>query len=213
MNVGKRMSFPIITAAPDLPVPEALALMTKEKIRHVLVVKKKKMVGIVTKGDLLTASPSIATSLSIWEINYLINKITVADVMKEMVITTTEDTPIEEAARIMSDNKISCLPVMRGEEVVGIITDTDLFKILLELFGARQKGVRLTAEVSDRPGMLASLAQTICEAGGNIIALGTFSGETLSTSLITIKVEGIEEQTLRKVIEPLVLRLTDIRTN
>lgn len=212
MNVGKRISSPVITVSPDLPISEALALMSQEKIRHVPVVQKGKMVGIVTKNDLLNASPSKATSLSIWEINYLLNKIIVADVMSKKVITTTEDTPIEEAARIMSDNKVSCLPIMRGKEVVGIITETDLFKIFLELLGARHKGVRLTVQVANEPGMLAKISQTIYEAGGNIIALGTFAGESFTSSLMTIKVEDVEEKKLKKLIEPLVVRITDIRT-
>lgn len=212
MNVGKRMSKVLITVPPDLPVPDALALMTKEKIRHIPVIEKGKLKGIITKNDLLNASPSKATSLSVWEINYLVSKIKVADVMTTKVYTTTEDTPIEEAARIMSDKKISCLPVLRGKDLVGIITETDLFKIFLELLGARQKGVRLTAVIPDKPGELARITQAIYKAGGNLIALGSFAGETAATSLITVKVEGVTEKTLKKVVEPLVKKLTDIRT-
>lgn len=212
MNVGKRISSPVITVSPDLPVPEALALMNQEKIRHMPVVQKGKMIGIVTKNDLLNASPSRATSLSVWEINYLLNKIKVEDVMTAKVITVSEDTPIEEAARIMTDNKISCLPVMRGKDMVGIITETDLFKVFLELMGARHKGVRITLQVTNEPGTLAKISQTIYEAGGNIIALGTFAGESLTSSLLTIKVEDIEEKKLKKLLEGLVVRIIDIRT-
>lgn len=212
MNVGKRMSKVLITVPPDLPVPDALALMTKEKIRHIPVIEKGKLKGIITKNDLLNASPSKATSLSVWEINYLVSKIKVADVMTTKVYTTTEDTPIEEAARVMSDKKISCLPVLRGKDLVGIITETDLFKIFLELLGARQKGVRLTAVIPDKPGELARITQAIYKAGGNLIALGSFAGETAATSLITVKVEGVTEKALKKVVEPLVKKLTDIRT-
>jgi acetoin utilization protein AcuB len=212
MNVGKRLSSPLITVSPELPITEALALMRREKIRHAPVIQKGKMVGIVTQNDLLNASPSKATSLSVWEINYLINKVTVAEVMTKKVITTTEDTPIEEAARIMADNKISCLPVMRGKEVAGIITEADLFKIFLELLGARQKGVRFTVQVANEPGEIANISQAIFQAGGNIIALGTFSGDTLNSSLLTLKVEGVEEKKLRKLIVPLVAQLVDMRT-
>jgi acetoin utilization protein AcuB len=213
MNVGKRMSSPVLSVSPDLSVPDALAMMTKEKIRHMPVIEKGKLVGIVTKSDLLNASPSKATSLSVWEINYLINKIKVCDVMTKKVLTTTEDSTIEEAARVMSDHKISCLPVMRGKEVVGIITETNLFKIFLELLGARQKGVRISAEMANKPGELAHLSQAIYKAGGNIIALGTFAGETATTTSITIKVAGITEKALKKLVEPLVRKLLDIRTS
>ncbi len=213
MNVGKRMSSPVLSVSPDLSVPDALAMMTKEKIRHMPVIEKGKLVGIVTKNDLLNASPSKATSLSIWEINYLINKIKVCDVMTKKVLTTTEDATIEEAARVMSDRQISCLPVMRGKDVVGIITETNLFKIFLELLGARQKGVRISAELPNKPGELAHLSQAIYKAGGNIIALGTFAGETATTTSITIKVAGITEKVLKKLVEPLVRKLLDIRTS
>ena len=211
MNVGKRMTSPLVIVSPTLSIMDALAMMNREKIRHMPVVDKYKLIGIVTKNDLLNASPSKATTLTMWEINSLLAKITIKDVMSSPVITTTEDTPIEEAARIMVDNQISCLPVMRGNELVGIITETDLFKIFMELMGARNRGVRLTAEVKDTPGTLSRLSQAIYEAGGNIIALGTFSGETIASTLLTIKVEGIEEQNLKKALEPHVLKLTDVR--
>lgn len=211
MNVGKRMSFPLVTVVPDLPITDALVLINKEKIRHILVVEKNKLVGIVTRNDLLNASPSRATSLSVWEINYLISKIKVSDVMATEVITTTEDTPIEEAARIMNDNQISCLPVMKNNDVVGIITETDLFKVFLELLGANRKGVRVSAEVPNAPGVLAKLAKTIYEAGGNIVALGTFAGESLSTTLVMIKLEDIELNTVEELLRPQVSKITDIR--
>src|SRR4030065_2654493 len=135
MLVGTRMKFPVITASPDMPINEALTLMKRERIRRTPVIKDGKLVGIVSDKDLLNASPSPATSLSVWELNYLLSKITVKDVMTKTVLTVEESTPIEKAARIMADNKIGGMPVMRGSEVIGIITETDLFKILLELMG------------------------------------------------------------------------------
>jgi acetoin utilization protein AcuB len=211
MNVSKRYSSPVITVEPELPISEALEKMRREKIRHMPVLRKGKLVGIVTRNDLLNASPSKATTLSVWEINYLLNKITVADVMSKNVITVPEDTPIEEAARLMADHKVSCLPVLRGKELAGIITETDLFKIFLELLGARRKGVRLTVQVTDKPGVLAGISQAIFAAGGNIIALGTFAGDTRASPLITIKLDGLPVKTVRKIVEPLVTRLVDLR--
>ncbi len=120
-----------------MPIVDALNLMKSEQIRRAPVVKDNNLIGIVSDDDLLNASPSPVTSLSVWEINYLLSKITVSDVMTKNVLTVTEDTPIEEAARIMADNKIGGLPVMRDGNVTGIITETDLFKIFLELMGAR----------------------------------------------------------------------------
>ncbi len=145
MFVGDRMSHPVITIQPEMPVIEALTMMKREHIRRAPVLKDGKLVGIVSDKDLLNASPSAATTLSVWEVNYLVSKILVKDVMAKTVITVSEDTPIEEAARMMVDSKIGGLPVMRGEAVIGMITETDLFKIFLELLGARHMGVRVTA--------------------------------------------------------------------
>jgi len=132
---------------------EAMKIMRDSKVRRLPVLNDKgALVGIVSERDLLYASPSPATSLSIHELHYLISKIVVADVMTTEVITVTEDTPLEEAARIMSDNKIGGLPVVSNGKLVGIITETDLFKIFLELLGAREMGVRLTMLVPDEKG-------------------------------------------------------------
>ncbi len=211
MLVGERMTHPVITISPDLPIAEALDLMKREHIRRTPVVENGKLVGIVSDKDLLNASPSPATSLSVWELNYLLSKVKVRDVMTKDVITVTEDTPIEQAARIMADNKIGGLPVLRGDDVVGIITETDLFKIFLELMGARDMGVRVTALVPHKTGELAELTAAISKAGGNFIAFGQFAGESPNDRLITFKVDDIELETVREIITPLVNQLVDIR--
>ncbi|HEY5571893.1 MAG TPA: CBS and ACT domain-containing protein [Anaerolineales bacterium] len=212
MLVGDRMSHPVISINPDLPVVDALNLMKRERIRRTPVVKNGKMIGIVSDKDLLNASPSSATSLSVWEMNYLLSRIKVKDLMTKKVLTVSEDTPIEEAARIMADNKIGGLPVMRADHIVGIITETDLFKILLELMGAREPGVRMSVLILDKPGQLAKLTNTIANLNGNIIAFGQFTGEDPSNREVTFKVSGLDEGQLRSEIEPIVERVLDIRT-
>jgi acetoin utilization protein AcuB len=127
------------------------------------------------------------------------------------MITITEDTPLEEAARIMVDNKIGGIPVVRKRKVVGIITETDLFKIFLELLGAREVGVRLACLVPNIPGKLTQLTKAIFDAGGNILTLGTFLGESSENREITLKVEGISAQTLEESIENYVEQILDIR--
>ena len=111
----------------------------------------------------------------------------------------------------MADNKIGGLPVMRDGRVVGIITETDLFKVFLELMGARERGVRATVLISDKPGQLALLTQAVAKSGGNFIAFGQFAGEDPSNRLVSFKVSGLEEDQLRKEIEPMVEKLVDIR--
>jgi acetoin utilization protein AcuB len=212
MFVGERMSHPVITVSPDLPIVDALNLMKRERIRRAPVVKDGKMVGIVSDKDLLNASTSPTTSLSVWELNYLLSKITVKEVMSKKVLSVSENTPIEEAARIMADNKIGGLPVTRGDEVVGIITETDLFKIFLELMGAREPGVRVTALIPEQRGQLARLTQAVASQGGNFVAFGQFTGETPASRLLTFKVAGLSEDQVRAIVEPLVLKLIDIQT-
>ncbi len=212
MLIRERMSKPVITIHPDLPMQDALNLMRKEHIRRLPVVNKRgRLIGIVSEGDLLHASPSDATSLNIWELNYLLGKIIVKEVMSKNVLTVLEDTPLEEAARIMSDNKIGGLPVVRDKEVVGIITETDLFKIFLELLGAREPGIRVAALVPNVLGEVNLLTQAISNIGGNILSFGTFLGSSSENREVTFKVEGVNVQALQKSIEPFVERIVDIR--
>lgn len=214
MLVYERMSRHPITVTPDVPIDEALKLMRESKVRRLPVVDKKdkhKLVGIVSEKDLLYASPSPATSLSIYELHYLVSKIKVADVMTKDVITVGEYTPLEEAARIMVDHKIGGLPVVRDGTLVGIITETDLFKIFLELLGAREAGVRLTMLVPEQRGTLATITHDIAEMGGNIISLGTFLGEDPTNRLITVKVADVEQEKLVASMEALGMEIVDVR--
>jgi acetoin utilization protein AcuB len=186
--------------------------MKEEHVRRFPVVDKRgRLIGIVSESDILNASPSPATSLSIYEVNYLVSKITVQKVMTKEVITITEDAPLEEAARIMADSKIGGLPVVRNQDVVGIITETDLFKIFLELLGARESGVRLACLVPNTPEELSQLTKAIFDAGGNILTLGTFLGESSANREITLKADGITSQTLETAVEPFVESILDIR--
>ena len=211
MLVGERMSHPIISIAPDMPVHDALDMFKRERIRRAPVVKEGKLIGIVSDKDLLNASPSPASSLSVWEMNYLLSKITVSEVMTKQVMTVSEDTPIEEAARIMADNKIGGLPVMRDGHVVGIITETDLFKIFLEFMGAREKGVRVTALIDEKPGQLAKITSAMAELGGNFVAFGQFTGEDPSNRLVTFKVTGVNKDDVKKALSSIAKEIWDVR--
>ncbi len=212
MLVGKRMTPNPITIKPDLPIADALEWMRREKVRRFPVVDKKgKLVGIVARSDLLYASPSPVTSLNVWEVTYLLSQVKVEEVMTKEVITVTEDCPIEEAARTMADNKIGGLPVMRDDMVVGIITESDLFRSFLELFGGRQKGTRLTVLAPYFKGSLAQISTAITKAGGLILALNVFEGEDPSNWGCTLKVTDISKEELLEVVEPLVVEILDVR--
>mgnify|MGYP001441901700 CR=1 FL=1 len=212
MKVGQRMTRNPITITPDVTVPEAQAIMRREKIQRLPVVDNKgQLVGIVTSLDLIHASPSPATSLDIYEMHYLLSKLHVEKVMTKNVITVTEDLPIEEAARIMVDNKISGLPVMRGDILVGIITETDLFKLFIELFGARHKGIRLTILLPEKKGELAKVSNAITKCGGNIVSFAIFEGEDPSNGYCTLKVTGVDKATLLEAVTPAVEKIVDVR--
>jgi len=212
MTVGQRMTKNPITVKPDTPVSEAQYLMRKEKVHRFPVVDKDlKLKGIVTEKDLLYATPSPATTLDVYEMSYLLSKLKVDEVMTTELVSVTEDTPIEEAARVLVDNNIGGLPVLRDGKLVGIITESDLFKVFLEMFASRQKGVRMTMVVPEERGELAKLAGAVSSVGGNIVALGTFLGDDASQTLLTMKVQDVDAAALEKAVKPLVRKIVDTR--
>ena len=128
MRVNEWMSPSPITAAPNTSVSEARELMRRSTIRHLLVTEGKELVGIITDRDIRLNLPSPATSLSVWEINYLLTRLTVGDTMTKAVITVEPERPIEAAARLILDHRIGALPVIDNGRLVGILTETDLLR-------------------------------------------------------------------------------------
>jgi acetoin utilization protein AcuB len=214
MFVRDHMTSPAVTIKSDLPFQEALRLMREHHFRRLPVVDNKGMlIGIVSERDLLYASPSPATSLSMWEVNYLLSKIKVNRLMSTSVISTSPDATIEAAAQLLVENKIGGLPVLDEENrPVGVITETDIFRTLVDMFGAGQPGLRLTLEVPSAKGVLAQLSKTIFELGGNIVSVGTFSleGKPEVTGLV-IKVFDVSKDELIASLERLGDHVTDAR--
>jgi len=128
MRVKEWMSASPTTAGPKTSVSEAREVMRRKVIRHLLVTEGERLVGIVTDRDIRLNLPSPATSLSVWEINYLLTKLTVGDVMTKAVITVEPERPIEEAARLMLEHRIGALPVVEDGRLGGILTETDLLR-------------------------------------------------------------------------------------
>jgi acetoin utilization protein AcuB len=212
MLVKERMSRHPITVRPDVSLHDALRVMRENKVRRLPVISREgRLVGIVLERDLLYASPSPATSLSVHELNYLVSKISVESLMTRDVVTVADDCPLEEAARIMADNNIGGLPVMRDDTMVGMITESDLFKVFLELLGAREWGLRVTLRVKDHRGALADLSQAISARGADIVALGTFWGDDPTSREIVIKVQGISEAEMGEIITGFGAEIVDIR--
>jgi acetoin utilization protein AcuB len=193
-------------------VTDAQSLMDREKIHRLPVLDhQKKLVGIISEKDLLKASPSPATTLTVYEMNNLLAKLKIGTVMSRNVITVTPDTLVEDAARLLVDRNVGGLPVMDGNKLVGIVTESDLFRLLIDLFGTRRKGLRLTLRVPERAGEIADMTKAITDAGGNIISLGSFSGNDVTNAVLILKVEDIAKDALLKLLEPLVVEVMDVR--
>lgn len=214
MLVRELMTPNPVTIQPDTSVPDALRLMRERKVRRLPVVDSHgRLVGIVSDKDLLWASPSPATTLAVWEIPDILGKLKVEKVMTTNVVTVAEKTPLEEAARIMADKKIGGLPVMEGHELVGIITETDLFKTLLELLGVRRSGVRIAVAVPAIKGELSKITTAVFEAGGNIVGIGMkgILGSYGDTAEIVLKVQDVEREALVAALKPVVNEILDVR--
>ena len=212
MLVGIRMSKPVYTISPETSLDDALSIMEKEHVRRLPVVDRDgSLVGIVTEQDLIKASPSEATLLDKWEIKSLMSTLPVEKVMTRQMITLTEDVLLEEAARIMADKKVSGLPVVRGNKVVGMLTESDIFKIFLEMMGARQSGIRLSFLIANKPGQLAKLSHAVSEIGGDIITMGTFTGSQSGIGEMMMKVSGVSMDVLKEAIAPFIVEILDAR--
>jgi acetoin utilization protein AcuB len=213
MLVKDCMTANPVTIGPDMPVAEALSFMRQHNVRRLPILnKKRKLIGIISEKDLLYASPSPATSLSVYEVGYLLSKLKVEELMAKNVTTVTPNAPLEEAALIMADGKIGGLPVVDGEHLVGIITETDVFKMILEMMGARHTGVRLTLYLVDEPGALSRITGCIAALGGDIISLGTFH-QPDGGGAIMLKVCGVERDALISAMEAIDVKVADVREN
>ncbi|MGN0907914.1 MAG: CBS domain-containing protein [Bullifex sp.] len=212
MIIERRMTKNPVTINPEASVVEASELMKKEKVHRLPVLDRdKNLIGVISEKDILFATPSPASSLSIHEMAYLLSKLTVRKLMTKNPVTISRTTTVEEAARLMVDQDLSCLPVVEEGKLVGIVSKSDMFKILLELFGARHFGVRLSFLVDDKPGTIAAVSRAISDAGYDIISFGTFMGTDPSNAICTIKVQGCTKEALLELLSPLVKEILDIR--
>ncbi len=161
MFVSHWMTKKVFTASPDDSVTDVMNLMKEKGIKHVPILKNDKLKGIVLDRDIKEFTPSKATTLDIYELHYLFAKTRVKEIMKTRVVTTAPDTPVEEAAMAMFDRGIGCLPVLEGGHLVGIISDRDIFNVLIGITGVRKGGLRIYLTVEDRPGSIKEVADII----------------------------------------------------
>jgi acetoin utilization protein AcuB len=191
---------------------EALRIMRHKQVRRLPVLDDQgQIIGIVSEKDLLYAAPSPATSLSIYELHYQLSHLAVTELMTKEVISVSSDALLEVAARLMADHKIGGLPVVDDGKLVGIITQSDIFKVFLELLGTRERGLRITLRIPERKGEIARVATAIAQLGGDIQALVTASDEDPATALVTVKVEDVPAETLLAAMSELGLEILDCR--
>jgi acetoin utilization protein AcuB len=202
-----------VVIEPDMPVTQAQRLMKEDNIRHLPVVRERKgLVGLITRDALNRAMPSELSSLTIWEINYQLARIKVRDVMVKKVISVTEDVTVEDGARIMIDNKIGSLMVIRDGMLAGIVTDIDMLRALSSLMGWRQPGVRVTIQVPDEKGQLARVAGAIADAGGFLVGGGSYPAAEPLKANIVFKVRRVPFDQLSALLEGMAdVKILDIR--
>jgi acetoin utilization protein AcuB len=187
-----------VTIGPEASFYEARALIHDKGVRHLPVVdKNNQLLGIVTDRDIREAGPSDATLLSVQELHYLLGKLKVSSFMttKEKLITITPDTLIEEAVQLMHDHKIGCLPVLEGGKLYGIFTETDALAHLVDVFGFKEKGTRLTIALEDKPGTMLEILEVMKKHNINIISVVTpsFMVEGKRIAALRIRTEDYKD--------------------
>ena len=169
MFVRNRMTTKVVTVAPDQIIPDAQGILTLYNLKHLPVVDGERVVGVLSRVDVAKASPSTASTLDAGELSYLLAKIKVRDIMSKKLITATPNMLLEEAATLMRASRVSFLPVVEGERLVGVITESNVFDAFIEILGFKDKGTRLTIEVEDSgPGILSAVAGGFASCGVSI---------------------------------------------
>lgn len=200
MYVHMWMSKKPITVDEDTPIMEARKIMVDNNIRRLPVMHRGKLVGIVTHSDIQEASPSNATSLSIYELHYLISKVKVKEIMTKNPLTVSPDDTLEKAALIMQDHKIGGLPVVKDGELAGVITETDIFEAFVEVMGLKEKGTRLTFELQHKPGALETITRVVKSHNINILSLASCRTKDESKRMVVMR---LRTDDARRVIQDL----------
>lgn len=189
MAVKDFMTQKVVYISPDTTIAHAADLMREQEIHRLPVIENDKLVGLVTEGTIAEASPSKATSLSIYEMNYLLNKTKVRDVMIRDVITVSKFASLEDAVYLMYKNKVGILPVVDDGQLYGVITDRDVFAAFLHVSAYGEEGVRVRCLVEDKSGIFENVIHAISKEGYNIISSVQIKDKT-GQVIVEVQVEG-----------------------
>lgn len=212
MSVRDFMTTKVVTVTPETPVFDAIDLMKQHEIHRLPVVQDEKLVGLITEGIIHEALPSKATSLSVYELNYLITKTKVKDVMLKKVETIAPDALLEQAIDQMRKKNIAVLPVLEKEQLVGIITNNDIFDAFLNITGYAQGGTRVTIQiVNDQLGIIAKVAQILADHALSIVTVVVNHQET--KTIIEVQVDTTQVSQVESLLTQAGYQATAVLVN
>ncbi|NOX60470.1 MAG: CBS domain-containing protein [Chloroflexi bacterium] len=213
MLVKDAMTTDPIVVRPTTTLPEIRDLMKEHNIRRVPVVRENgQLVGIISDHDVMTALPSPATTLSKWEMNTLLDQLEAKEFMTSPVYVTSPDCPLEEVARFLRDRKIGAMPVMEGDRLVGIVTESDIFRAFVDMLsGGDIPGLRFELRVERHRGILSQLAHIVNDNGGSIISMATLNEPDGKHKRVLVKEEGADAESVRAALEDADVEVLDVR--
>lgn len=212
MLVKNSMTANPVTVDTKTSLPDIADLMREKQIRRVPVLDGKRLVGIVSDHDVMAAMPSPATTLSRWEMNTLLERLRAEEIMTSPVFVTTPNCPLEETARFLLEKKIGALPVMEEDTLVGILTESDIFRTFVAMLsGGEEPGLRFELRADRHRGLLSELAAIVNNNGGRIIALATLNEEDGLHKRVLVKEEGGDAQAITAGLEAVDIDVLDVR--
>ncbi len=201
MYVGRRMTRNVVTVAKDASVLHVRNLLREKDINQVPVVDGKKVIGVITDGDIRENSASPASTLSVHELNYLLSEMKAGDIMTRNPITVSPETPIEEAAKVLNEKGIGCLPVVSNDELMGIITTCDMLNVLLEVMGVGTPSSRIEISIPGDMGEICNIAGIVKGLGLSIISMvSTLNQNDPATRLSVLRVNTDDIRELCKAL-------------
>lgn len=199
MSVKDFMTEDLVTVTPKTKIFDAVDLMKKYDIHRLPVMEEEQLVGLITEGTIQEALPSKATSLSVHEVNYLLNKTVVSDVMIKDVKTISPDAELEDGIYLMRQNKINVLPVLDGTKLVGIITNNDIFDAFLKLTGYHEGGTRVQLKIlEDKKGVLARVAKILADHDFSILTV--IVDHKVNATILEIQLASKETEEIKQLL-------------
>lgn len=210
MQIKERMTKNPLTTTKDTTINKVMDMMTENKLHRIPVVEGKKLIGLVTKGMISEKGASNATSLSVFELNYLLSKVTVSTIMEREVVTVNENANLEEAANLMLKNDVGCVIVINDAgELTGILTQNDLFAAFIDLLGYNESGTRFDVEVEDKIGEIGEISKVFSKNNCNISHIGVYERDN-GKAKIVIHIINTETGNLKSDLEAAGVKIISI---